>query len=302
MTTPLGTAFEQTEAITADIERQVMAITTDELEAVTARIGHQNVAALDKLLGDADNEALVIVQFKRFGRRYSNAEWIERLPAALRVPEGVRLIYASQYFGPPTDQPVTIHVLSNDDAVRRSAAVEIENYLRNTPGVVEIDIDERPGTPQLELNLNYESLARLGLTAQAVGTTLAAAFHGIEASEHRDLDDTTELRVQFDPAARLNLDALLETPVRTQAGTLAPPARCGRAGGGADGQPHPSSGRLPFRHRTRQLHPGQWFDGDEFRQPDRTGALPALQGHARPCTSSTAARRRTPRKPPAASP
>ena len=221
VTTPLGTAFEQTEAITADIERQVMAITADELEAVTARIGHQNVAALDKLLGDADNEALVIVQFKRFGRRYSNAEWIERLPAALRVPEGVRLIYASQYFGPPTDQPVTIHVLSNDDAVRRSAAVEVENYLRNTPGVVEIDIDERPGTPQLELNLNYESLARLGLTAQAVGTTLAAAFHGIEASEHRDLDDTTELRVQFDPAARLNLDALLETPVRTQAGTLA---------------------------------------------------------------------------------
>ena len=221
VTTPLGTAFEQTEAITADIERQVMAITADDYEAVTARIGHQNVNSLDKRFGDADNEALVIVQFKRFGRRHTNAEWIERLPAALRVPKDVRLIYASQYFGPPTDQPVTIHVLSNDDAVRRGAAFEIENHLRNTPGVVEIEVDERPGTPQLELNLNYESLARLGLTAQAVGTTLAAAFHGIEASEHRDLDDTTELRVQFDPAARLNLDALLETPVRTEAGTLA---------------------------------------------------------------------------------
>lgn len=221
VTTPLGTAFEQTEAIAADLQRQVMAITEDEFEAVTARIGHQNVETQDKLLGDADNEALIIVQFKRFGRRHTNAEWIERLPTALRVAEGVRLIYSSQYFGPPTDQPVTVHVLSNEDAVRRSAAFEIESYLRNTPGVVEVEVDERPGTPQLELNLNYQRLARLGLTAEAVGTTLAAAFHGIEASEHRDLDDTTELRVQFDPAARLNLDALLETPVRTQTGALA---------------------------------------------------------------------------------
>ncbi|MCY3796063.1 MAG: efflux RND transporter permease subunit, partial [Gammaproteobacteria bacterium] len=127
----------------------------------------------------------------------------------------------SEYFGPPTDQPVTVHVLSNDDAIRRGVAFEIESHLRSIPGVVEVEVDERPGTPQLQLNLNYEKLARLGLSAQDVGTTLAAAFYGIEASEHRDLDDTTELRVQFDPGARLDLEALLETPVRAASGQLA---------------------------------------------------------------------------------
>ncbi len=221
ITSPTGTALEQTEAITAAIEGQIIDFAAADLEAVTARIGHQNTSSLDKVFGDADNEALIIVQFKRFGRTYTNAEWMERMPAALRIPDGVKLVYQSEYFGPPTDQPVTIHILSNDDSVRRGVAFEIENYLRNTPGLIEVDVDERPGTPQLELNLNYEKLARLGLDARAVGMTLAAAFHGIEVSEHRDLDDTTELRVQFDPAARLNLDALLETPVRTQAGALA---------------------------------------------------------------------------------
>ena len=221
VTAPLGTALEQTEAITADVERQLLDLTASDLEAVTARIGHQNIGLQEKAFGDADNEALIIMQFKRFGRTRTNAEWMELLPTALRVPDGVQLVYQSEYFGPPSDQPVTIHVLSNDDAVRRGVAFEIANHLRNTAGVVEIDVDERPGTPQLDLNLNYENLARLGLSAETVGTTLAAAFYGVKASEHRDLDDTTELRVQFDPAARLNLDALLETPVRTESGGLA---------------------------------------------------------------------------------
>ncbi|MCY4345131.1 MAG: efflux RND transporter permease subunit, partial [Gammaproteobacteria bacterium] len=220
VTTPHGTALERTEAITADLERQLMRIAASDVEAVTARIGHQNTNSLDKAFGDADNEALIIAQFKRFGRSRTNAEWIELIPAQLRVPDGVDLVYQSEYFGPPTDQPVTVHVLSNDDAIRRGVAFEIESHLRGTPGVIEVEVDERPGTPQLQLNLNYEKLARLGLSAQDVGTTLAAAFYGIEASEHRDLDDTTEIRVQFDPGARLDLEALLETPVRAASGQL----------------------------------------------------------------------------------
>ena len=220
LTTPPGTSLEQTAAISADLERQIIRITESDLEVVTARIGHQNNESLDKGFGEADNEAIIVLQFKRFGRRYTNAQWLGILPDQLTVPDDVRLVYLSQYFGPPTDQPVTVHVLSNDDEVRRGVAFEIESYLKNTPGVIEVEIDERPGTPQLDLNLNYEKLALRGLDPQTVGTTLAAAFYGIKASEHRDLGDTTELRVQFDPAARSNLDALLETPVRSSAGEL----------------------------------------------------------------------------------
>ena len=220
VTTPPGTSFEQTEAVASDLAVQLLEITAGDIEAVTSRIGHQNTAALEKGFGEADNEALLILQFRRWPRRYSNAQWIERLPNSLRVPEKVRVLYQSEYFGPPTDLPVTVHVLSNDDEVRRGVAFEIERYLQATPGVVEVQVDERPGTPQLELNLNYEKLALRGLDPETVGQILAAAFHGVEASEHRDLDNTTELRVQFDPAARGDLDALLEVPVRAATGEL----------------------------------------------------------------------------------
>ena len=220
ITTPAGTSLEQTEAITADLERQVMQVASLDLDVVTARIGHQNTNSLNKEFGEADNEAVIVLQFRRFGRQHTNAEWIDILPQKIEPPPDVRLVYLSQYFGPPTDQPVTVHVLSNDDEVRRGVAFEIESYLQSVDGVIEIEVDERPGTPQIDLNLNYEKVALRGLDPNTVGTTLAAAFFGIKASEHRDLDDTTDLRVQFDPASRSNLDALLETPVRSQTGEL----------------------------------------------------------------------------------
>ena len=220
VTTPAGTSLEQTAAISASIETQLIELTGSDADLVSARVGHQNTDSLDKQFGEADNEAVVVVQFKRLRRSRTNAEWMEVLPGRLAVPPGTRLVFQSEYFGPPTDQPVTVHVLSNNDETRRAVAYEIESYLHNQDGVVEIEVNERPGTPQVDLNLNYEKLALRGLTADAVGTTLAAAFYGIEATEHRDLEDTTEIRVQFDPAARINLDALLETQVRSSTGDL----------------------------------------------------------------------------------
>lgn len=220
ITTPAGMALEQTEAVAADLAQQILQVTATDIEAVSGLIGHQNVNSLEKGYGEADNEALLIAQFRRTGRKYTNAQWIEHLPGLLNVPEDVRVLMQSEYFGPPTDQPVTVHVLCNDDEARRGVAFEIQRYLETTPGVVEVEVDERPGTPQLDLNLNYEKLALRGLDPETVGQTLAAAFYGIEASEHRDLDNTTELRVQFDPAARQDLEALLETPVRATTGEL----------------------------------------------------------------------------------
>ncbi len=220
ITAPAGTALEQTEAVVTNIERQIMRIAAADLDAVSARIGHQNTTSLDKNIGEANHEALLIVQFKQVGRQHTNAEWIPLIQSQLTLPANVTAVYQSEYFGPPTDQPVTVHVLSNDEQDRRGTALEISNFLKSVPGVIEVEIDERPGTPQINLNLDYEKLALRGLDAATVGRTLNAAFYGIEASEHRDLDDTTELRVMFEPAARSNLDALLETPIRAADGSL----------------------------------------------------------------------------------
>jgi multidrug efflux pump subunit AcrB len=223
VTTPLGTPLEQTEAVVASLERQLPDLIGNDLVAVTARVGHKQAArrfAPDRERGAAENEALISALFLNTDRERTSAEWIQELERTLVIPDSVEIVYEADIIGPVQGLPVTVHVESNNNQVRRGAALEVAEWLRRIDGITNVETDERPGTPQLDLNLDYQKLALRGLDAEDVGLTLKAAFFGLVASEHRDLDDTTDIRVMFDPSARRSLDALLETPVRAGGGKL----------------------------------------------------------------------------------
>ncbi|MBW2273447.1 MAG: efflux RND transporter permease subunit [Deltaproteobacteria bacterium] len=220
---PLGTPLERTEAVALDIERQLPLLLGPDLAAVTARIGHQEPAGRgfqERNRGAAENEAVVTAIFQILGREKTSSEWMALLEEKLIVADGARVVFEAEFFGPPIGMPVTLHVESNDDEVRRASAQEIAQRIAALKGVSNVEIDERPGTPQIDLNLDYQKLALRGLQAEDVALTLKTAFFGLQASEHRDLDDTTSFRVLFDPSARRSLDSLLETPVRSQSGEL----------------------------------------------------------------------------------
>lgn len=224
ITMPVGTPIERTEAVASSIERQIPAIMGDDLVAVLGRIGHQQVSQrgpeLEPERGAAENEAIVSAMLRRDRKRHIAAEWIPILERSLQIPPDTRVVYVADILGPPMGLPVAVHVASNDDSIRRSAAQEVAEWLRSVGGVTNIEVDERPGTPEIDLQLDYDKLALHGLSAQNVGLTLRAAFHGLPASEHRDLDETTDFRVMLEPNARTSLDALLELPVRSRSGDL----------------------------------------------------------------------------------
>jgi len=221
---PLGTPLQRTEAVMASIERQLPTIMGDDLTASTGRVGHQDtnarlsVGGIER--GSAENEALITARVRRQGRRIHAPEWVEILPRELVVPPDAELLFEAEYQGPPAGRQVVIHVASNDDDIRRPVALEVSEWLRGIDGITNVEIDERPGTPQIELNLDYERLALRGLDPEDVARTIQLAFHGMVASEHRELDETTEFRVMLDPSARGSLDALLDLPVRARTGRL----------------------------------------------------------------------------------
>jgi multidrug efflux pump subunit AcrB len=134
--------------------------------------------------------------------------------------QDVEIVFEAAVDGPPGLEPVVVHVISNDDARRRETALTIVEWLEGIPGPAGLSITERPGMRQIDLNIDPARLARRGLDSQDVGQTLKAAFFGLIASEIRDLDETTEIRVLFEPAARRSLDSLLQTPLRNARGEL----------------------------------------------------------------------------------
>ncbi|MCP5067915.1 MAG: efflux RND transporter permease subunit, partial [bacterium] len=220
VTTALGTPIEQTEAVVTSIESQLEELMGSDLVASTARIGMKDPEAFDATRGSAENEAVVTAVLPSLGKQKTSAEWLEVLRRQLIVPESVELSFEAEYMGPPAGSAVTVHVASNDDAQRRSTALAVADWIRAQPGLVDVDVDERPGTPQIELALDYDRLALRGLDPDSVAKTVQVAFHGAIASEHRELEGTTDLRVLLDPTARTDLGALLDLPVRNRSREL----------------------------------------------------------------------------------
>ncbi|MEN8161312.1 MAG: efflux RND transporter permease subunit, partial [Myxococcota bacterium] len=219
---PPGTPLERTEAVVASIERQLPALMGDDLVASLGRIGHRKPERRQapQERGSAENEGIVTAVVSPTGRTHTAAEWVEILQRQLTVPAFAEVVIEAETMGPPIGSPVTLHVAGNVDEQRRSVALEVAAWLREQPHLTSVDVDERPGTPQIDLVLDYERLALRGLDPDAVARTVQTAFHGAIASEHRDLEETTDLRVMLDPDARRSLDALLELPVRSLRGEL----------------------------------------------------------------------------------
>jgi multidrug efflux pump subunit AcrB len=218
VTMPVGTPIEQTEAAVAAIEEQLPDLIGADFMAVTARIGHRDGMAIDRTIGAAAHEAVISLMFVPLERERTSAEWAEHLGQHLAVPEHASILFEAKRIGPPLGSPVTLHVAGNDDEARRATAEAAAQWLREQAGIMNVSIDERPGLPRVELDLDHDKLALRGLDVSTVGRTLTAAFFGLEITELRELDETTRIRVQLEPGARADLDALLELPLRSATG------------------------------------------------------------------------------------
>ena len=217
---PLGTPIERTEAAVTAIEAQIPEILGEDMLATTARIGHMDPEAVDLEFGTAENDAVIAISLIPYGRRHSPKAWVEFLKQKLAIPSQVAIVYQIQILGPPVGRAVTLHVSGAEDRTRRATAAAIAHWLEGRPEVVDIEIDERPGIRQVDLHLDPEKLALRGLDARGVGQSLKAAFHGIVASDHRALSETTDFRVMLEPSSRRTLDGLLDMPLRNRDGAL----------------------------------------------------------------------------------
>jgi len=220
ITMPPGTPLEVTAANAEAIQAQLPRMMGDDLLATTSRIGHQDAQAFGREYGSAENEGIISVHLRPGTKSRNSAEWIQYVRTHLRVPIDADIRYEAEVDGPPGLEPISVYVLANDDVVRRQAAIALSQFLEEIDGVVDISIDEKFGMRQIDLNPDKEQLARKGLDEKDLGLTLKAAYYGLVATDIRDLNETTDIRVMFDPAARRSLDALLEIPVRNNRGEL----------------------------------------------------------------------------------
>ena len=137
--------------------------------------------------------------------------------------EGVtRVAYHVKTGGPPVGPPVKLSVVASDDEARVKLTNDIVFFMRTLPGATDVSHDMEPGKKQVQIRLNYDRLAELGLTVADIAQNVRIAYDGQNVTNIRYRDEDVAFKAILDGSARRNLDYLKRLLIPNRDGRLIP--------------------------------------------------------------------------------
>ncbi|MEX0951874.1 MAG: efflux RND transporter permease subunit, partial [Gammaproteobacteria bacterium] len=119
----------------------------------------------------------------------------------------------------PAGDDIEIGVVSNSISILDETADEITDYLRQLPGVYDVQHDQEPGKLEYRYVLN-ESGQRLGLTQSQIATAVRSGYLGFEAVYVTWRDQRIPVRVIYPEAVREQSQSLTNLPIVTDSGVV----------------------------------------------------------------------------------
>ncbi|MEI6161663.1 MAG: efflux RND transporter permease subunit, partial [Roseococcus sp.] len=123
-------------------------------------------------------------------------------------------------FGPPVPFPVQFRIVGPDPMQLRRLADDAVPLLRGVTGTRNVQTDWSELAPALRLELDRERIAQLGLSPQAVATSMGTLLSGVTATTIREGTRGVEVRLRAVPEERAALDRLGDLSLATPAGPV----------------------------------------------------------------------------------
>jgi multidrug efflux pump subunit AcrB len=164
----------------------------------------------------------VFVELERFDPRRTPA-LLEQLRASFDAYPGAHIIVEPYRNGPPINAPVEIAVVGPDlDELQRLAS-ETEALIAATPGARDVDNPARRLRTDLDLNIDTDKAALLGIAPMEVDRTVRAAVAGLTVGKFRETDgDEYDITLRLPMQGRQQLGALDYIQVASASGQPVP--------------------------------------------------------------------------------
>jgi multidrug efflux pump subunit AcrB len=137
-----------------------------------------------------------------------NREWRKRIT----VPAGIEKFTIDVATSGPPGKPIEVKLAGNDIHDIKQASLDLQSLLKSYVGLSNIDDDLPYGKSQLIYELTPAGKTA-GLTLDAVGRQLRAAFDGLEVQNFYQGQDEIEVRIQLPEEERDRLSIIEQLPV-----------------------------------------------------------------------------------------
>ncbi len=211
---PVGSRLEETERQVDELARQIDAVPGVLVTFVTAGGGAQEEV----------HRGEVTVKLAAIERRgYRQGEFKQHLRQALRPHVGTKVSvqdYSPIAGGGNRSQPVQLNLRGNDWNEVLASVEKVRAAMLKNPGFADVDTTYRAGKPQLQVDLDRDRAAALGLPAATVGQTLRAYLGRDKIADYREGGETYDVRLRLPDAALADPEALGALQVRAPGGRM----------------------------------------------------------------------------------
>lgn len=216
---PTDASKAETDEVVAEIERRLLALGSEDVEAIIAARG---ITRTDMGVDRGDHTGMVTVYLKPREERSSIDAGTALLERARRLfddvvgPTSLQVIEFRP--GPPRGAPVAVRLFGDDLERLAELAGQIADELRQVPGARNVATDWQLGKRELQVFVDEEQAAAHGLTPPFVGAWLRSAFGALPVATIGEGDDEIDLVVQLDERARSDPSRLASLALVTPLG------------------------------------------------------------------------------------
>ena len=210
--TPLGTPVETTEQSIIKIDEIIMDKVGSNLDFFTSTIGSRG----------SNRAAIAITLIPANDREVTAKDIIEILKAETEDIEGVsRINFRTNRGGPRGALDIELSLIGSNDVQRQAAVDQLEKILNSFEGVSDIDRDDDLSKNRIEVLLDYESMARLGIQYQQVYSHLRTIYSGMDVSDVEFNNASLNVKMYLGDS-NYSDDYITKTSIRNNQGRMIP--------------------------------------------------------------------------------
>lgn len=213
---PAGTTIEKTRLYAYQIEDIVKEVVDKkDLESLSIFYGtREGIGAY----GTTSSTIEFFIRLTpREQRKISQFEIQDRLRKKLDEIPGVT--YTFQEGGSfTTEKDIEVKIIGFDIDGAKAIANELKSKMEKVKGLVDISLNTKETTPEIQVHLNKDLLNHYNLSALQVAMNISTAIQGKVASQYREKGDEYDIYVQFAKEYRKSKEALEQLEIALPAG------------------------------------------------------------------------------------
>lgn len=130
----------------------------------------------------------------------------------------LNIFLASTLFG--SGKPLAIDIIGHDLDKTTMLANNIAELAKNIAGTRDVNISRSPERPELQVILNRDKIAMIGLNTSTVATAIRNSMYGLTPTRYREGGDEYDIFIRYSKENRTSTSDLENVPITTITGQI----------------------------------------------------------------------------------